>query len=126
MPLPRAAILRAAACTCIATACGTFGRLESSTLIDPGMTFLLGGGHSASFRIAGRNAGPVPVVIYAERGGRRDTVTTVEPGGRVDAEFPTQTVAVFRNTSRARQAVMQFDATGAISGLGMRYETNMR
>jgi hypothetical protein len=105
-------------------ACASFASLRSNTYIEPDKAFLLGGGQSGSFSVKGRNVGPNAVVVYNELAGRRDSVITLAPGAEIDAEFPARAMAVFRNTSKTGGAELSITVTGAISGLGMRYETS--
>ena len=104
------------------SACATFASLRSTTYIEPGQSFLLGGGQPGGFSVRGRNAGGTPVTVYSEQAGRRDSVTTLAPGAPIDAEFPSNAMAVFRNTSRTTAAEVSITVTGTTSGLGMRYE----
>lgn len=106
-------------------ACATFGSLNSETTIPPGQAFRLGGGQRGAFSVRGTNAGGVPVSVFLETAGKRDSVTTVLPGAEIDAEFPSGAVAIFRNASPASPAVVRIKVTGAISNLGMRYEPNV-
>lgn len=70
----------------------------------------------------GKNVGSVPVVVYRERDGERDSLTTLLPGAPFDAVFPARSTAIFRNTSRAVGANVAIRVTGDVSSLGMTYE----
>jgi hypothetical protein len=98
--------------------------LISNTRIEPGQAFKLGGGQGSAFTVRGTNDGPVPVVVYAELDGKRDSVLTLAPGEPVDATFPKSAMAIFRNTSWTRTATVSIKVTGDIASLGMRYEAN--
>lgn len=116
-------ILFSAAVLLSATAgCSVFSSVTSQTRIDPGQSFLLGGGQPGAFVVRGRNSGSVPVIIYQDRDGRRDSLGTAPPGGEIDAEFASRTMAVFRNTSATSSATVTVKITGGGSSLGMRYE----
>jgi hypothetical protein len=104
--------------TVLASACaGT----TSGTLIDPGQSFLLGGGQQREFSVQGRNTGPVPVEITVQREGTRVPVTTVEPGGSVDAVFRARDMVVFTNRSTSR-ASLSVKLNRGPDELAMRYE----
>jgi hypothetical protein len=98
--------------------------LTSSTTIAPGQAFRLGGEQAKSFLLQGKNAGPVTVVVFAERNGARDSVATVAPGELVDARFPQGSTAIIKNTSSTRTATVELNVTGDIANLGMGYERN--
>jgi hypothetical protein len=107
-------------------ALGACASLTSSTTIEPGKAFRLGGGQAGAFVVRGSNAGPVPVVVFSERRGMRDSVTTLAPGAPVDARFPATATAIFMNTSSSRNATVNIKVTGDIGALGMRYENNAK
>ncbi len=119
-------LLRSSLLLATLAACTTFGSITSETTIEPGKSFRLGGGQRGAFAVRGTNAGRVPVSVFVERSGKRDSVTTVAPGGAIDAEFPSSAMAIFRNSSAAASAVVRIKVTGATSGLGMGYEENPR
>jgi hypothetical protein len=100
-----------------------FNSLTSSTMIEPNRAFRLGGEQGGAFNVSGRNTGPVPVIVYAEVNGTRDSITTLAPGDPVDARFAARTTAVFRNPSTRATAVVSIVVTGDTRALGMRYET---
>ena len=105
------------------TACATFESLTSNTVIDPGKSFLLGGGQRGAFVVRGVNVGSVPVIIYQERDGKRDSLGTVPPRGEIDAEFAPRAMAIFRNTSMSERASVTVKITGDASSLSMRYDS---
>jgi len=107
-------ILLVAACT----------SLTSTTVIDPGKAFRLGGGQDGSFRVRGTNTGSVAVAVFSEVGGKRDSVLTLAPGAPVDARFRRSATAVFKNTSSTASATVAIKVTGDIGSLGMTYELN--
>lgn len=119
---PMYTFLRFAGITLLA-ACST---LSSTTVIEPGKAFRLGGGQPGAFNVQGTNTGSVPIVVFAEIAGRRDSITTLAPGAPVDASFPASAMAVFKNTSASRTATVAIKVTGDISSLGMSYEPNAR
>jgi hypothetical protein len=106
--------LFAAACT----------SLTSTTSIDPGKAFRLGGGQAGAFVVHGKNSGSVAVVVFSELAGKRDSLLTLAPGAPVDASFPKSAMAVFRNTSLTKTATVAIKVTGDIGALGMGYEVN--
>ncbi len=104
--------------TVLASACaGT----TSGTFIDPGQSFLLGGGQQREFSVKGRNTGPVPVEITVQRAGARVPVATVPPGGAVDAVFRARDMVVFTNRSTSR-ASLSVQLNRGPEELAMRYE----
>jgi hypothetical protein len=105
-----------------ATACGSLGYLTSQTVIEPQKAFLLGGGQAGAFTVTGKNSGSVPVTLFIELGGKRDSITTLLPGAPVDATFPAGAMAVIRNASTTGTAVVDLKVKGDASQLGMRYE----
>ncbi len=98
--------------------------LTSTTSIAPDEAFRLGGGQRGAFTVRGKNVGPVAIVVFTEVAGTRDSLLTVPAGGAVDASFPAQAMAVFKNTSSIVQASVAITVTGDIAALGMRYEKN--
>jgi hypothetical protein len=105
-----------------APACASLGHLTSQTVIDPEKAFLLGGGQPGAFTVTGKNSGSVPVSLFVEQGGKRDSITTLQPGAPVEFTFPAGAMAVIRNTSRTRTAMVDLKVRGDVSQLGMRYE----
>ena len=121
--MPRAhAISSIAVAVLLTSACTACTSLTSTTRIDPGMSFLLGGGQTGAFVVRGTNSGSVPVIVYVARDGRRDSVGTIPPRGEIDAEFASRAMAVFRNPSTSSAAEVSIRVTGATSSLGMGYE----
>jgi hypothetical protein len=100
--------------------------LTSTTSIDPGKAFRLGGGQAGVFVVRGTNTGPVPVVVFSELAGKRDSIATVSPGSPVEARFPKSAMAVFMNTSATRAAIVAIKVTGDVAALGMGYELNQK
>ncbi len=98
--------------------------LTSRTTIEPGKAFRLGGGQAGAFVGRGTNAGPVPIVVFSERDGKRDSVLTLAPGAHVDARFSKSAMAIFKNTSSTQTATVAIEVTGDIGALGMGYERN--
>ncbi len=98
--------------------------LTSTTFIDPGQAFRLGGGQAGAFVVRGTNAGPVAVVVFSEVAGKRDSVITLAPGATVDARFPKTAMAIFKNTSTTATASVAINVTGDIGALGMTSERN--
>ena len=112
--------------TILASVLGACSSLTSTTYIKPDMAFRLGGGQSGAFTVRGTNAGDVAVVVYAERAGVRDSIATLLPGAPVNARFPAQATAVFKNTSPTRVATVAIRVTGDIGALGMGYESDAK
>ncbi|GAB1344543.1 hypothetical protein [Gemmatimonas sp.] len=100
--------------------------LKSTTYIEPAKSFLLGGGQPGAFSVKGRNAGSVPVTVFIERAGKRDSLVTLAPGANLDAEFPAKAMTVFRNESNGVLATLTLTVRGNTSDLGMRYEPAKR
>lgn len=98
------------------------GSLNSSISIEPGKAFRLGGGQAGEFVVRGRNTGPVPVTVFSELAGKRDSILTLAPGAPVDARFPAMATAVFSNASSTATATVAVKVTGDTDALGMRYE----
>ena len=98
--------------------------LTSRTTIDPGKAFRLGGGQAGAFTVRGTNSGPVPIIVFSELAGKRDSVATLAPGAPVDARFPKGATAIFMNTSSTRAATVAIKVTGDVGALGMGYEQN--
>ncbi len=98
--------------------------LTSTTSIEPGKAFRLGGGQTGTFVVRGTNAGSVAVVVSSEVGGKRDSLLTLAPGERVDTRFPKSAMAVFMNTSLTQTATVAIKVTGDVGSLGMGYEVN--
>ena len=100
--------------------------VTSRTSIEPGKAFRLGGGQLGAFTVRGSNSGPVPVVVFMDRNGARDSITTVAPGQEVNATFPSRAMAVFVNRSDIQGASLTVHITGIASSLSMGYEANKR
>ena len=83
------------------TACAS---LTSSTSIAPGQAFRLGGEQAGAFVVRGTNAGLVPIVVFAENAGKRDSVVTLAPGAPVNARFCKGSTAIFVNSSPTQTA----------------------
>ncbi len=98
--------------------------LTSTTSIEPGKAFRLGGGQAGAFVVRGTNAGSVDVVVFSEVVGKRDSLLTLAPGALVDTRFPRSAMAVFMNTSLTRTATVAIKVTGDVGALGMGYEVN--
>jgi hypothetical protein len=98
--------------------------LTSTTTIEPDKAFRLGGGQAGAFVVRGTNAGPVPIVVYSELNGKRDSVLTLAPGAPVDARFAKAAMAIFKNSSSTQTATVAIKVTGDIGALGMGYERN--
>jgi hypothetical protein len=105
----------------VMTACAS---LTSTTTIEPGKAFRLGGGQDGAFSVRGTNTGPVAIVVSSELGGKRDSLLTLAPGAPVDVAFPKSAMAVFMNTSSTQSAIVAIKVTGDIGTLGMGYEQN--
>ena len=102
--------------------CATFASLTSQTIIEPQKSFLLGGGQRGAFSVTGKNAGSVPVTLFVDLRGKRDSITTLAPGAPFEASFPAEAMAVIRNTSTSRNAMVNLKVRGDAASLGMRYE----
>ena len=107
----------------LVTACSS---VTSRTSIDPGQAFRLGGGQPGAFTVRGTNSGAVPVVVFVDRNGTRDSITTVAPDQKIDATFPARSMAVFVNRSESQGASVTVKITGDASSLGMGYEANKK
>ena len=123
MPVRSYARILLVALSPIVAACAS---LTSRTTIDPGKAFRLGGGQAGAFTVRGTNSGPVPIVVFSELAGKRDSVATLAPGAPVDARFPKGATAIFMNTSSTRSATVAIKVTGDVGALGMGYEQNAR
>jgi hypothetical protein len=97
---------------------------NSTTQIDPGQTFVLGGEHTSPLQVEGRNVGPVPVEILKEKDGVRTSVATVAPGDLFSKTFAAKEAALVRNTSTTQQAVVAVVFNRDVSRLSMRYLPN--
>jgi hypothetical protein len=94
---------------------------NSTTQIEPGKIFVLGGEHSAPLQVEGRNVGPVPVEILKEKDGVRTSVATVAPGALFSKTFAAKEAALVRNTSSTQQAMVAVEFNRDVSRLSMRY-----
>lgn len=122
----RIPLLTALAAFASATTARDLQVLKSTTYIEPAKSFLLGGGQPGRFTVAGKSVGRTDVTVFVERAGRRDSIATLTPGKKVDAEFPAGSMAVFRNESNGVSAELALEVRGKIDGLGMRYEPARR
>ena len=109
-------------CLALIPMLGACASLTSTTTIAPGEAFQLGGGQVGAFVVRGTNAGPVPIVVFSELRGSRDSIVTLAPGAPVDARFPKSAMAIFKNPSTTTSATVSIKVTGDIQSLGMRYE----
>jgi hypothetical protein len=95
---------------------------NSTTQIDPGKTFLLGGEQTAPLRVEGRNVGPVPVEILKRKDGSTTAVATVGPGMLFSRTFGAKETVMVRNPSKDQQARVAVEFNRDVSSLSMRYE----
>lgn len=104
----------------------TSGTINSNLQIEAGKTFELGGGQEGSFTVTGRNTGPVAVEVLgrAEGSTMAQPRGTVAPGGEVKASFAEGEMALLRNTSDSRMALLKLKISGDTSALGMSYSEN--
>ena len=96
--------------------------INSNLTIKKGKTFLLGGSQPDAFRVRGTNTGPFAVAVFARKDSEDTAIATVTPGSAFDQSFAKGEIAVFRNTSNARDAVVKVRVTGYTRNLGMSYE----
>jgi hypothetical protein len=94
---------------------------RSSTQIEPGQIFVLGGEQTAPLLVEGRNTGPVAVEILNEKAGRRTPVGRVAPGSLFSKTFGAGEAVLVRNTSRSQRAVIAVEFNRNVSSLSMRY-----
>ena len=66
------------------------------------------------------------MVVFVDRNGTRDSITTVAPDQKIDATFPARSMAVFVNRSESQGASVTVKITGDASSLGMAYEANKK
>jgi hypothetical protein len=97
---------------------------NSTTQIEPGKIFVLGGEHTAPLQVEGRNVGPVPVEILKEKDGVRTSVATVAPGALFSKTFAAKEAALVRNTSPTQRAMVAVEFNRDVSSLSMRYLPN--
>lgn len=94
---------------------------RSTTWIDAGQTFLLGGGQPGRFTVDAVNTGPVDVVVSARpETGPEQVLDILEPGERLTHEFTAGQTAAFANAGDQR-AEVRLVLNGRVSGLSMRY-----
>jgi D-aminopeptidase len=93
----------------------------STTWIEAGRTFILGGEQTGDFLVEARNTGPVPVTVLAGEDGAERVIVTVAPGQGVEHVFEGGEAALFRNAS-GRRAELRIVLTREVSGLSMRYD----
>jgi lipoprotein-anchoring transpeptidase ErfK/SrfK len=98
--------------------------VTSATSIGPGAAFRLGGGQAGAFVVRGTNTGPVPVVVFSERAGRRDSIAPWRPARPWTPGSRRTATAVFQNTSSTQTATVVITVTGDVGALGMVYEPN--
>ena len=97
------------------------GQGRSSTQIEPGQIFVLGGEQTAPLLVEGRNTGPVAVEILSERAGRRTAVGQVAPGSLFSKTFGAGEAVLVRNTSASQRAVIAVEFNRDVRSLSMRY-----
>lgn len=105
-------------------ACG--GALNSTTWVQPGDTFELGGGEVGAYRVTGTNTGQAAVEIVAQTSGGQKTVGVFQPGDAIDYTFQNGELAQFKNLSDTERAELKFVVRGQIDALGMKYQTPQR
>jgi hypothetical protein len=96
--------------------------LAGQTYIPRGDAFMLGGEQTQPFRVTGRNTGAVAVEVIAETSGQRTSLGQVAPGKSFGQRFEPGQIAVFRNMSATRQAIIQIDLSTVTVSLSMRYQ----
>ncbi len=62
------------------------------------------------------------MTVFIEREGKRESVSTLAPVAKADAEFPARAMAVFRNASAGERAKLSITVRGNTRNLGRRYE----
>jgi hypothetical protein len=93
----------------------------STTWIEPGRTFMLGGEQTTPLRLEGRNTGNVAVEVLLLADGRETPVAAALPGKRFSLELPPKQTALFRNRSASR-ATLGFVLDRDSGALSMRYD----
>ncbi|RIV17550.1 hypothetical protein DYU11_31375 [Fibrisoma montanum] len=93
---------------------------DSTTLIDPGKQFVVGGNNNGAFTISLRNVGNVPVEL-AERqsDGKVIALDTLRPAGQRTLTYKPGSAALFTNSGK-EMAVLKLTLSGDIM-LNMRY-----
>jgi hypothetical protein len=122
-PLPRRGTLSlfALLVLCAILSLPSLATVSSTTYIEAGKTFMLGGEQSSAFTAEGRNTGPVPVEVLLSGSDGERSVAVAKPGKSFSLEVPARHTALFRNKSE-RKATLRFELTGKVSGLSMRYD----
>lgn len=97
--------------------------VTSSTSIEAGKTFVLGGEQRRELSVAVRNDGDVPVdILLAANGGERK-IMRIAPGASTRLKAPAGNAVLFRNTS-SRTATMYLKLNRGADGLSMGYTDN--
>lgn len=97
------------------------GQGRSSTQIEHGQIFVLGGEQTAPLLVEGRNTRPVAAEILNEKAGRLTAVAWVPPGSLFSKTFGAGEAVLVRNTSPNQRAVIAVQFNRDVSSLSMRY-----
>jgi hypothetical protein len=98
--------------------------LRSTTWIEAGQTFLLGGGQPGRFRVEATNSGGVPLTMLVQpEGGTAEVLAELDPGERATHVFRPGEMAQFRNDAERRRGEVRLVVSDP-DGLGMRYQPN--
>lgn len=98
-----------------------FAAINSNLTIDPGKTFVLGGGQSGAFTVSGENTGNVAVIVLARDDEGDTELATIAPGESFKQPFARSEGALLRNTSANTRARVKLRVTGDTGDLAMRY-----
>ena len=99
---------------------------DSSTLIPPSQTFLLGGDQDSAFVVKGCNTGLVAVEVSSQTKQSSRFIVLLKPKACLEHRFEAGDMATFRNTSDSRQATLKIELNRDVRGLSMRYYDKKR
>lgn len=94
---------------------------ESRTTIAAADVFMLGGEQTQPIRVEGKNIGSVAVEILGQSGATKTSYARVAPGQAFDQTFKAQEIALVRNLSETREAVVAIKLDRSLMQLSMRY-----
>jgi hypothetical protein len=94
--------------------------VTSSTSIEAGKTFVLGGEQRRTLSVDARNDGDVAVEILLAANGSERKIARIVPGASTRLKVPAGNAALFRNAS-SRTATVYLKLGLGANGLSMRY-----
>ena len=118
------AFCAAAIASPVAQSCAVLNTINSTTLIKPQQTFILGEGEHPSYSVALTNVGTTLLIVTTtDRSGTTTPVANLKPNDKGSYKIPANTAAKIKNDGKV-QGTVKIRAQGAVSfsNLSMGYD----